>query len=185
MPQVLPGGRFLYFAPSAGSEGGGVFAGSLDKPSERVRLVSTASSGLYATAGVGKHYLLWLRGGTLLGQELDSESLKFIGEPHPIADPVGSLNGVMNVSASSNGLLLYGTSNLLSQFSWFDRTGKPLGNVGELASTAKRKQQSLESSPTRFSQGLADGWHAPRDAMSLVDAKLRAPPNFRFAHFTP
>jgi hypothetical protein len=131
MPQVLPGGRFLYFAPSAESEGGGVFAGSFDKPGERVRLLSTASSALYATAGFGKRYLLWLRGSTLLAQELDPESLKVIGEPHPIADPVGSLNGVMNVSASSNGLLLYGTSNLLSQFSWFDRTGKPLGNIGE------------------------------------------------------
>lgn len=44
---------------------------------------------------------------------------------------MGSLNGVTNVSASGNGLLVYGTSNLLGQFRWFDRTGRPLGNVGE------------------------------------------------------
>ena len=93
--------------------------------------MNTASSGLYATAGLGKHYVLWLRGSTLLAQELDPESLKMIGEPHPLAGPVGSLNGVTNVSISGNGLLVYGTSNQLAQFKWFDRTGQPLGNVGE------------------------------------------------------
>jgi hypothetical protein len=92
--------------------------------------VTTASSGVYAAAPSGKHYLLWLRGSTLVAQELDPESLKLIGEPHAIADPVGSLNGVTNVSASGNGLLVYGTSNLTSQFRWFDRSGRPLGNVG-------------------------------------------------------
>jgi Tol biopolymer transport system component/predicted Ser/Thr protein kinase len=130
MPQVLPGGRVLSFALSAGSESG-VFVSPLDKPGKSVRLLPTASSGLYATAASGKHYLLWLRGSTLVAQQLDAESLKFIGEPHSIADPVGSLNGVTNVSASDNGLLIYAGSNLLSQFSWFDRTGNPLGNVAE------------------------------------------------------
>jgi Tol biopolymer transport system component len=37
----------------------------------------------------------------------------------------------MNVAVSSGGLLLYSASNTLSQFTWFDRTGKPLGVVGE------------------------------------------------------
>jgi eukaryotic-like serine/threonine-protein kinase len=93
--------------------------------------VTTTSSGVYAAAPSGKHYLLWLRGSTLVAQELDPKSLKVIGEPDPIADPVGSLNGVTNVSASGNGLLVYGTSNFLGQFRWFDWTGGPLGNVGE------------------------------------------------------
>lgn len=130
MPQVIPGGRVLYFATVSGSQGG-IFASSLQQPGGQVHLVTTASSGVYAAAPSGKHYLLWLRGSTLVAQELDPKSLKVIGEPSPIVDPVGSLNGVTNVSASGNGLLVYGTSNLLGQFRWFDRTGRPLGNVGE------------------------------------------------------
>jgi hypothetical protein len=35
-----------------------------------------------------KGYLLWLRGQTLLAQELDVASAKLVGEPHPLADPV-------------------------------------------------------------------------------------------------
>jgi Tol biopolymer transport system component len=86
---------------------------------------------VYTTDSSGKHYLLWLRGSTLLAQEMNSERLEFIGEPHAIADPVGSLSGVTNASVSSNGLLVYGTSSLFSQFCWVDRSGKPLGNLGE------------------------------------------------------
>ena len=131
MPQVLPGGSVLYFSAGAGPETQGLFAGALDKPGKQVHLVTTASSGVYAKSGSGQHYLLWLRGSTLVAQELDPKGLKLIGEPYPIADPVGSLNGVTNVSASNNGVLIFGTSNLMSQFSWLDRTGKVLSNVGE------------------------------------------------------
>jgi Tol biopolymer transport system component len=37
----------------------------------------------------------------------------------------------MNVAVSASGLLLYGSSDALSQLTWFDRTGKPLGVVAE------------------------------------------------------
>lgn len=131
MPQLLPGGRVLYFASGATPESTGLFGGSLDKPGEEVRLVNTGSSAVYAKSGSGQHYLLWLRGSTLVAQGLDPRRLKLIGEPYPIADPVGSLNGVTNVSASSNGVLIFGTSNLLSQFTWLDRAGEVLSNVGE------------------------------------------------------
>ncbi len=36
----------------------------------------------------------------------------------------------MNVAVSAGGLLLYSASNNVSQFTWLDRTGKPLGVVG-------------------------------------------------------
>ncbi len=131
MPQVLPRGRVLYHTPGSAAEAGGIFAVSLDKPSERIRMVTTASSGVYAAAGAGKQYLLWVRGSTLLAQQLDSESLKPTGEPHAIADPVASLNGVTDVSASNNGLLIYGMYNLTSQFLWIDRAGRTLSKLGE------------------------------------------------------
>jgi serine/threonine protein kinase/Tol biopolymer transport system component len=131
MPQVLPDGRVLYFIAASGPEGGGLYAERLDKPGEQVHLATTASSGVYAKSSSGQHYLLWLRGSTLVAQELDPKSLKLIGDPYPIADPVGSLKGVTNVSASNNGVLIFGASNLLSQFTWLDRTGKVLSKVGE------------------------------------------------------
>ncbi|MGA9625407.1 MAG: hypothetical protein WBQ65_13120, partial [Bryobacteraceae bacterium] len=78
-------------------------------------------------------YLLWLRGGTLVAQEFHPGTLTLVGEPHPVADPVARMGilGQMSVAVSAGGLLLYSTANNLSQFTWLDRTGKPLGVVGE------------------------------------------------------
>jgi len=132
-PQVLPGGRFLYSVQSEKPENSGIYAASFAKPGERMRLLTADTNALYAPGGDGRSYLLWLRGGTLVAQELDTGTLKLEGDPHPVADPVAKIGilGKMNVAVSSGGLLLYSASNTLSQFTWFDRTGKPLGVVGE------------------------------------------------------
>jgi len=132
-PQVLPGGRFLYSVQSQKPENTGVYAASFAKPGERVRLLTTDTNALYAPGGDGRSYLLWLRGGTLVAQEFDTGTLKLEGEPHPVADPVAKLGilGQMNVAVSTDGVLLYSASNTLSQFTWLDRTGKPLGVVGK------------------------------------------------------
>jgi eukaryotic-like serine/threonine-protein kinase len=131
-PQVLPGGRFLYLVMASKPENSGVYAASLAKPSERVKLVTTNSSGVYATGADGKGYLLWLRGRALVAQEFDLDTLRFAGEPHPIAESLSlSSIGQMNVASSANGRLLYGAFGASTQFTWFDRTGKPLAVVGE------------------------------------------------------
>ncbi len=46
-PQVLPGGRFLYFVRSDKPEDTGVFAASFANPRERVRLLTTDANALY------------------------------------------------------------------------------------------------------------------------------------------
>ena len=132
MPQMLPGRKVLYFEATPKPETTGIYATSLDKPGEQVQLATTSSSALYANTGSGRHFVLWLRGSTLVAQEMHPGSLK-LGEPYPLVDPVGSLNGVTNVSASDNGVLIFGASNMLSQFSWLDRTGKVVRKVGEPA----------------------------------------------------
>jgi len=134
-PQVLPGGRFLYWVQSGKAEIQGVYTASLAKPAEGVRLVSANANAYYAPGGDGKGYLLWLRGGTLVAQELDPATLKLAGEPHPVADPVTSVGqtGQMNVAASARGLLLYSAFNTRGQFVWIDRTGKLMGVIGEPA----------------------------------------------------
>jgi len=132
-PQELPGGRFLYWVQSDKAEIQGVYAASLAKPAEGVRLVPANANGLYASGADGRGCLLWLRGATLIAQDFDLATLKLVGEPHPIADPVTSTWGStqMNVAASAGGLLLYSAYNTLAQFASIDRTGKTLRAIGE------------------------------------------------------
>jgi len=132
-PQLLPGGRFLYSVSSNKPENRGIFAASFAKPEERIRLLTSETNALYAPGGNGRNYLLWLRDGTLVAQEFDTGTLRLLGEPHEVADPVARMGvlGLMNVTVSAGGLLLYSDSNNLGQLTWFDRTGKSLGVVGE------------------------------------------------------
>jgi Tol biopolymer transport system component len=131
-PQILPGGRFLYFAASYKREDSGVYIASRTKPGERVRLLTSDTSAVYAGTG-GKDYLIWLRSGALVAQGFDTNTLKLSGEPHQVAGPiVTGGSGITNVSVSRTGLLLYGSSNaLLTQLTWFDRTGRVLSVVDE------------------------------------------------------
>jgi len=105
-PQVLPNGHFMYLAQSVKPENTGVFAASLARPGERVHLLSSSTSAVYAKGGDGKGYLLWLHGGTLVAQELDPATLK-LGDPHPVADPVATGTwGQTDAAVSTNGVLL-------------------------------------------------------------------------------
>ena len=133
-PQMLPGGRFLYWVQAQGKpEIQGVYAASLGRPGEARRLVSTNANALYVPGGDGKAYLLWLRGGALVAQEFDPATLTLAGEPDQVADPVTNvrLTGQMNVAASAGGRLLYSDFNTRGQFTRFDRTGTALGVIGE------------------------------------------------------
>jgi Tol biopolymer transport system component len=140
-PQVLPGGRFLYWAASDSAEHDGVvYAASLDKPSQRTRLVTTESSALYTSGPDGRGYLLWQRAGALVAQEFDVATFAFRGQPRSIAEGVGVIGAAayMAVAASSaSGTLLYGSQGL-EQLTWFDRTGRRLGTVGDPALYAPR-----------------------------------------------
>lgn len=133
-PQVLPGGRLLYWALNNKAENSAVYATTLAKPAERVKLMTTESNAVFASDSAGKGYLLWLRGTTLMAQEFDPASFKLSGEPHAIADPVAYTGTVKHteLSASSTGSLLY-TSFIQHQFTWFDRAGHALGKVGDAA----------------------------------------------------
>src|SRR5882724_2288959 len=133
-PQVLPGGRFLYWARDDKTGQAGVYAASFAKPAEPLHLLNSDTNALYAPGGDGKDYLLWLRGGTLLAQEFDASTFKLAGEPHALADPVSQIGLTapqQNVAVSASGQLLYSAANTSGQFTWLDRNGKRLGVVGE------------------------------------------------------
>jgi Tol biopolymer transport system component len=143
-PQILPGGHFLYWAWADKPENSGVYVAPLAKPAERVLVLPTETAAIFAPGPDGRDYLLWLRSGTLLAQELDTSALKLRGEARPIAGPIPSIGtiGTNPVSASATGQLLYDTGGSASQFAWFDRRGSRLAPVGE---------QNLYSYPFRLS----------------------------------
>ena len=133
-PQILPGGRFLYHTRADNPENSGIYAASLAKPAERMKLLTGLADALYAPGGDGKEYLLWLRETTLVAQEFDSAGLKLKGEPRPVAYPVTTtgISHRMLAGVSANGLLVYhGEGFSKAQFNWLDRTGKLLGALGE------------------------------------------------------
>jgi eukaryotic-like serine/threonine-protein kinase len=122
----------LYWVQSDKPENNGVYAASLIKPAERVKLLTTNSNAVFASGGDGTGYLLWLRGSTLMAQEFDPAALKLGGDPRPVADPVGITGTLQHieVAPSAGGQLLY-TPNIRNQLTWFDRTGRPVGTLGE------------------------------------------------------
>jgi Tol biopolymer transport system component/predicted Ser/Thr protein kinase len=132
-PQSLPGDHLLYLAESSIPGKSAMYAISLHKPAERVRVLTTDVNALYASG-----YLLWWSGGALVAQEFDPATLKLGGEPHPIADRVTryGITPKMNVAVSTNGYLLYDSSGTEKQLRWFDPSGKALAPAGELSDIA-------------------------------------------------
>jgi eukaryotic-like serine/threonine-protein kinase len=129
-PWFLPDGRHFLYVASAAASGrptGTLWIGSLDS-SERTSIGPADSNATYSAG-----HVLFNRGNTLMAQPFDAEARKLTGDPFPIADqivPIGStLKAPYSVSAS--GVLGYRTGlGLLSQLTWFDRSGKSLGPVG-------------------------------------------------------
>ena len=133
-PSFLPDGRhFIYLrAP----ENPGIYLGSLDvKPEKQSssRILSTSQMAVYAASADSRMgRLLFLREGTLLVQAFDERSLQTQGDPIPVAERVGSFHQSGLFSVSPSGVLAYSagpTARWLSQLSWFDRQGKPLGHA--------------------------------------------------------
>jgi eukaryotic-like serine/threonine-protein kinase len=137
-PFFLPDGRhFLYYAQGGAPHSGGVFSvyvASLDS-SERTYLLNADSQSLYSQG-----HLLFLRETTLMAQPFDAGRLALTGEAFPVAEEIQTVgaNPVGTFSASENGVLAYQTGESLSgsQLTWFDRTGKQLGVLGDAAASS-------------------------------------------------
>jgi dipeptidyl aminopeptidase/acylaminoacyl peptidase len=144
--QFLPDGRhFLYQAASAKRENSGTYMGSLD--STKVKRIHDGNANtVYAQPG----YLIFIRGtstqpvgagaGSLMAQRFDIRRAVLSGDPVVVADSVATFVSSDPVlfgffSVSQNGVLTYvpGSGAAGTQLAWFDRSGKPLGTVGEPA----------------------------------------------------
>jgi hypothetical protein len=131
-PQMLPGGRILYFASRSDAGTSGVYLSSLSNPGVRMRLLESDAAAVYAR-DADRDYLLWLRGDTLVAQELDLEAPRLVGQARVVAESVAwsALSGGTTVTASSTGTLLFNPSpNAIGRLTWIDRSGRPIDVLG-------------------------------------------------------
>lgn len=137
-PCFLPDGRhFIYFARGPKKENQALFVGSMDSK-DRKLLLNVESSVAYEPPDNfgGPGLLLFLRDRTLMAQTFDTNKLQLSGEAYAIAEEVmhygeigPSALGIFSISM--NGVLCYQTGNReISQLTWFDRSGKQLGQTG-------------------------------------------------------
>jgi serine/threonine protein kinase/Tol biopolymer transport system component len=159
-PQFLPDGRHFLFFSQGSLDSRGIYAGSLDAP-EIKRLTPADIGGVY----LPPDWLLFVRQGILLARHIDLSRTELTGEPIAVADSVG-FDGILNVAAvsvSQTGLISYrrGGSGQ-RQLTWFDRTGKTLGTVGEPddegLSTPKISPDGRRVVVYRVAEGNNDIW---------------------------
>lgn len=130
-PQFLPDGRqFLYLHRDSNT----IRVERVDS-SESTPLLKSDSQAIYAPPG----YLLFVRGGTLMGQAFDAGRLEPRGDAFRIAENVrfdASLGGAV-FSTSATGVLAYSTgmSHGPSRAAWVSRTGQPLEAIDQATSS--------------------------------------------------
>ena len=134
-PQFLPDGRhflFLRFATSyaPARQDGAICLGSLDSMTATV--VAPASSSFACTPS---GQILYIRDDTLVAAPFDAKRGKVTGPTIPIAQRVLLYRNTSSAafSVSENGVLAYQSGPLppVSELDWFDRSGTPLGSLGE------------------------------------------------------
>jgi serine/threonine protein kinase len=158
-PWFLPDGlHFLYEQAFGGRLA--LRVASLDSTEDKV-LGEANSNAIYSQG-----HLLFLRQTTLMAQPFDLKRLALTGEAVPIAEQVQLINAPGNIgcfSVSATGLLAYQTGEAAGglTLTWFDRSGKRAGVLGEAAYFG-----NIEFSPDRRSLavriieqgGSADIW---------------------------
>jgi dipeptidyl aminopeptidase/acylaminoacyl peptidase len=134
-PFFLPDGRhFLYYARSRQKENRAIFVGSLDSKENRF-LMSGTSNVLFApgSSGGSEGHLLFERGGWLVARKLDLRTLRFKGDPVPVAEKIQASDPLTAAmfTVSETGVLAYGkgTNTGPPRLAWFDRSGKQLGSI--------------------------------------------------------
>jgi len=131
-PVFLPDGQhFLYRVVTAGAQAQvPIYMGSLDSPDRSLLLKSDSLNIAYA-----RGHLLFLRETTLLAQPFDTSRLMLTGDAFPVAEQI-QMQGTPPAgvfSASDTGVLAYqtGIGGRATELTWFDRTGKKLGTLGQ------------------------------------------------------
>jgi eukaryotic-like serine/threonine-protein kinase len=127
-PSFLPDGKhFLFLAATSAQPALEIRVGAVDSR-ESSSLLAADSMGLFASG----HLFFW-RDGKEMARPFDPETRQFKGDPYVVSDQVGQSLGYTSFSASTNGVIAYarGGARPVSQLTWVDRAGKPVGTVGE------------------------------------------------------
>jgi Tol biopolymer transport system component len=135
-PTFLPDGRRILYLDTGGGRVGeaALYGAAIDSP-DRTLVLQGADSNAWYSRG----YLFFLRGTTLVAQPFDVDRLTLSGGAIPIVEQVqrpqfGPPSGAFSVS---DRVLAYQTGQdargFPTQLTWFDRSGKEVGTVGERA----------------------------------------------------
>jgi DNA-binding winged helix-turn-helix (wHTH) protein len=127
------GKRFIYLRVfRAARERSGIYVRHLDAPSSdagKCLLTTFFSAAFVASVDSRPALIVFARDGTLFAQRFDEEALALLGDPHPLADNLGSfLNGAFFAASSTT--LVYRSPDPLFQLMWFDDDGRERGRVG-------------------------------------------------------
>jgi Tol biopolymer transport system component len=134
-PHFLPDGRHYLFTAVTGAAGAAprrstIKVGVLDD-AKTTTLFEAESSAQYASG-----HLLFLRTNTLMAQPFDAALRLTTGDPFPVVEPVNSEGSrYASFSTSAGAVLAYATGGVppMQTLTWFDRSGKKLGEIGEPA----------------------------------------------------
>jgi len=136
-PTFLPDGKhFLFMVPDFASLASGgksaLFVASVGG-GDQTKVTESDTNVSYVAHG----YLIFARSHSLMAQRFDAKTLRTTAPAFAIASDVQLIPAVNRgeFSASESGTILMGTSPMPreTQLTWFDRSGKRLGSVGEPA----------------------------------------------------
>jgi serine/threonine protein kinase/Tol biopolymer transport system component len=130
-PYFLPDGdHFLFTSREAlGSQGPGAALFGASLSGEKPRQILELASNVQYSEG----YLLFLHDTVLVAQRFDPKSLKFSGDPAPVAEKLDYWNARdLAAFTAAHGTLVFRHGSLQkTQPMWVDRTGKEVGRFGE------------------------------------------------------
>jgi Tol biopolymer transport system component len=143
MPSFLPDGRrFIYLAVSRVTPSrNGLFLGDLAVAPDQQRserLVETGFGGAYVDGADGAGHVIFVRNAELMAAPFDPIRGIVTGEPRSVAQPVGTFRDTAFFAASASTVVYRGVSQDY-QPTWVDRSGKPLGRVGEPGAVSRMR----------------------------------------------
>jgi len=125
-PWFLPDGRRFLYLLRRGDGTGQVMLGEGGRPS--VPIVTAASNPQWVEPG----YVVFARDGILVGQRVDLEEARVMGEAFPIAETIdySYSTGRAEFATSRNGHVVYQAHLDQARLIWTDRRGNQLGQLG-------------------------------------------------------
>jgi len=167
-PYFLPDGRRFLFYAYGGPEVDGIYLGGLDGRAP-TRLAAADGSGVFLPenarligASRAGGWVLWVREGMLVGQQLDSTKDALVGETVTLADSVADRRFLTAASVTTTGLVGYRTGGgSRRQLTWMDRSGTARGTVGDPDGTFSNPRVSPDGRQVvvvRQVQGNYDLW---------------------------